>query len=121
MPTLPLTLQLGGGAEILFNGKREHKIEVSIGEDENFTINALLKWILLNMLNKCDRSDLLIINGTVRPGILLLVNDTDWEVLDGVSVFVLMQHLLFIRFSFQLHTKLHKDDVVTLLSTLHGG
>lgn len=38
-----------------------------------------------------------------RPGILVLVNDTDWELLDG------------------LNCPLKNQDEVVFISTLHGG
>jgi len=38
-----------------------------------------------------------------RPGILVLVNDCDWELMDG------------------LNYALHDGDVVIFISTLHGG
>lgn len=40
---------------------------------------------------------------TVRPGVLVLVNDCDWEL------------------SGQLDTILEEKDVVVFISTLHGG
>ena len=40
---------------------------------------------------------------TVRPGILVLVNDCDWELLDGLEYVV------------------KEGDIVTFISTLHGG
>jgi len=46
---------------------------------------------------------LFIENGTVRPGILVLVNDTDWE-LEGEG-------------GYQLQDK----DEIVFISTLHGG
>lgn len=42
-------------------------------------------------------------NGTIRPGILTLINDTDWE-LEGEEEYVL-----------------ESGDVVSFTSTLHGG
>ena len=40
---------------------------------------------------------------TRRRGILVLINDRDWELLEGV------------------HTELMVGDKVTFISTLHGG
>lgn len=42
-------------------------------------------------------------NGKVRPGILVLINDVDWELLDRDK------------------TKLEDKDTVCFISTLHGG
>jgi ubiquitin related modifier 1 len=41
--------------------------------------------------------------GSVRPGIIVLVNDTDWELLDTVNY------------------KIEDKDNVAFISTLHGG
>lgn len=49
------------------------------------------------------RTNLLIDKGTVRPGILVLVNDIDWELLGG------------------LNANISDGDNVTFISTLHGG
>lgn len=35
-----------------------------------------------------DRASLLIVDGNVRPGILVLVNDTDYEITGGVSCLI---------------------------------
>jgi ubiquitin related modifier 1 len=50
-----------------------------------------------------ERPELFMQGDTVRPGILVLINDTDWELEQG------------------LETLCHHNDVVTLISTLHGG
>lgn len=49
------------------------------------------------------RAFLLVEKETVRPGILVLINDTDWELLS------------------QLSTELKDGDTITFISTLHGG
>ena len=40
---------------------------------------------------------------SVRPGVLVLVNETDWELTGGVD------------------TELSEGDTVVFISTLHGG
>jgi len=104
MKTLRLQLQFSGGAETLLNGEKNHKIEVALPEEEGeFTAADLLGWIRSNLLVECEKPELLITNGNVRPGILVLLNDTDWEILNG------------------LKAQLKDGDVVTFISTLHGG
>jgi ubiquitin related modifier 1 len=78
---MKLNLIFSGGSEVLFDNKREHEVDVSSG----ITIKRLLSWILDNLIKDKDRSDLLITDGDVRPGILVLVNDTDYEITGGVS------------------------------------
>jgi len=104
MKTLRLQLQFSGGAETLLNGEKNHKVEVTLPEgEEEFTTADLLGWIRSNLLAECEKPELLITNGNVRPGILVLLNDTDWEILDG------------------LKAQLKDGDNVTFISTLHGG
>ncbi|PAV70233.1 hypothetical protein WR25_18575 [Diploscapter pachys] len=77
MKLIDLTLEFSGGSEFLVDGKKLH-------ED-------------------CNRPELLIDNGTVRPGVLVLVNESDWELFEGID------------------TELSNGDKVTFISTLHGG
>lgn len=86
MKTFRLELQFSGGAETLLNGEKNHKVEITLPEgEEEFTTADLLGWIRSNLLAECEKPELLITNGNVRPGILVLLNDTDWEIMDGVS------------------------------------
>ena len=50
-----------------------------------------------------DRVEMFCLEGTVRPGILVLINDADWE-LEGEEEYVLRE-----------------GDEVVFVSTLHGG
>ena len=52
---------------------------------------------------KDTRKELFVLNGSIRPGILVLINDTDWE-LEGEDKY-----------------ELKKGDNVLFVSTLHGG
>lgn len=97
---LPIELEFAGGAELLIKEKRKkHNITLPTSKK---TLGDLLAWIKDNLIS--ERPELLITNGnTVRPGILVLINDTDWELL-GESTY-----------------NLQKNDKITLISTLHGG
>lgn len=57
MASTSLTLNFSGGAESLFDGKRVH--EVTIKETDKLTVAQLLKWILVNLLSNCDKTELL--------------------------------------------------------------
>ncbi|KAH8293554.1 hypothetical protein KR054_001488, partial [Drosophila jambulina] len=65
------------------------------------TIANLLKWMHANILT--ERPELFLQGDTVRPGILVLINDTDWELLG------------------ELDYELQPRDNVLFISTLHGG
>lgn len=50
-----------------------------------------------------ERLELFMQNDSVRPGILVLVNDTDWELLG------------------ELDYEIKHNDRISFISTLHGG
>lgn len=64
-------------------------------------IRNLLKWIKQNLLK--ERPELFMQGESVRPGILVLINDADWELMG------------------ELDYKLQDQDNVLFISTLHGG
>ncbi|KAF8624694.1 hypothetical protein AX17_007025 [Amanita inopinata Kibby_2008] len=115
---LNLKIEFGGGMELLFSKQRSHKITIPArvpidnststsfaSEDGPNTkptdITYLIHHLKEHLLR--EREELFIENDTVRPGILVLVNDTDWE-LEGEGDYVL------------------KDgDEIVFISTLHGG
>jgi len=100
---LPIELEFAGGAELLIKEKKKrHNIALPTSKSSGTTLGDLLAWVKENLI--AERPELLIVNGnTVRPGILVLVNDTDWELL-GEQAYVLQA-----------------NDKITLISTLHGG
>ncbi|XP_033340205.1 ubiquitin-related modifier 1 [Megalopta genalis] len=91
-------IQFGGGAELLFNNKKKYDVNLPGNE---WTIQSLLFWIKDNLLK--ERPELFLQGDTVRPGILVLVNDTDWELLGEGNY------------------KLCSGDAILFISTLHGG
>ncbi|XP_017880448.1 ubiquitin-related modifier 1 [Ceratina calcarata] len=95
---IPVIIEFGGGAELLFDKKKRHEVNLSGNE---WTIHKLLFWIRDNLLR--ERPELFIQDNTVRPGILVLVNNTDWELLGEGDY------------------KIKSGDVITFISTLHGG
>ncbi|XP_072287564.1 ubiquitin-related modifier 1 isoform X2 [Pyxicephalus adspersus] len=98
----PINLQLefGGGAELLFDGVKKHHVTLP-SQSDPWDIKHLLVWIKDNLLK--ERSELFIQGDTVRPGILVLVNDADWELMG------------------ELDYKLQDQDNIVFISTLHGG
>ncbi|XP_071575269.1 ubiquitin-related modifier 1 isoform X2 [Temnothorax nylanderi] len=73
---LPLTVEFGGGAELLFDGRKRYEVDLP---GEEWTLKRLLGWLRDNLLT--ERPELFMQGDTVRPGILVLVNDADWELL----------------------------------------
>eukprot|EP00045_Choanoeca_perplexa_P016842 m.232390 g.232390 ORF g.232390 m.232390 type:complete len:175 (-) comp17373_c0_seq13:1959-2483(-) len=97
---LNIKLEFSGGAELLVGNVREHNLSLA-DQDEPWTIRQLLPYIRDNLLK--ERPELFMDQETVRPGILVLINDTDWDLLD------------------ELDAKLSEGDTVVFISTLHGG
>ena len=95
-----VTLEFSGGAELLFKKVKKH--EVTLPESPKpWTIGSLLFWVKDNLL--AERPELFIQGDSVRPGILVLINDADWELMG------------------ELEYKLEDGDRIVFISTLHGG
>uniref|UniRef100_A0A452ECQ6 Ubiquitin-related modifier 1 n=1 Tax=Capra hircus TaxID=9925 RepID=A0A452ECQ6_CAPHI len=91
-----LCLRSGSLRAIVFEGVIFCSVLSSAGD-----IRSLLVWIKKNLLK--ERPELFIQGDSVRPGILVLVNDADWELLG------------------ELDYQLQDQDSVLFISTLHGG
>ncbi|XP_069842177.1 ubiquitin-related modifier 1 isoform X2 [Dendropsophus ebraccatus] len=89
-----------GGAELLFQGIKKHHVTLP-SQSDPWDIRLLLVWIKENLLR--ERPELFIQGDTVRPGILVLINDADWELMG------------------ELDYKLQDQDNIVFISTLHGG
>ena len=97
---LEVVVEFSGGAELLFGKKKQHKLSLS-QDGDTWTLQRLIMWLRDNLLT--SRPDLFVQNNSVRPGILVLVNNTDWELLDCLDY------------------QLQQNDIVVFISTLHGG
>ncbi|KAJ1500793.1 Ubiquitin- modifier 1 [Coelomomyces lativittatus] len=101
MPSsFPLRIYFSGGTELLFGGIKSTHIDFpfTLGKA---TLKDLLPWLRDNLLK--ERPELFMDGNTIRPGILILINDVDWE-LEG-----------------QLDYLLRENDEIVFISTLHGG
>ena len=102
---MPITIQIefGGGSEYLFGNKKNIPVTFSkknLG-GKNATVQDLLDKMRTEFLQ--EREELFFQDKTVRPGVLVLVNDTDWEILGSEEY------------------ELEDKDVISFISTLHGG
>uniref|UniRef100_A0A023FU26 Ubiquitin-related modifier 1 homolog n=1 Tax=Amblyomma parvum TaxID=251391 RepID=A0A023FU26_AMBPA len=95
-----LRVEFGGGAELLFGNQKKHDVAIPSGT-QKCTVSDLIMWLKENLLK--GKEELFVQEKTVRPGILVLVNDTDWELLGGLTY------------------ELKSNDNVLFISTLHGG
>uniref|UniRef100_A0A023FGG6 Ubiquitin-related modifier 1 homolog n=1 Tax=Amblyomma cajennense TaxID=34607 RepID=A0A023FGG6_AMBCJ len=73
-----LRVEFGGGAELLFGNQKKHDVAIPSGP-QKCTVSDLIMWLKENLLK--GKEELFVQEKTVRPGILVLVNDTDWELL----------------------------------------
>lgn len=101
MSSLSVTLEFSGGAELLFDKVKKHNVSLPDSVEKTWTVRDFLPWIRDNLLR--ERPELFMLRGTVRPGILVLINDTDWELCG------------------ELDYELQKGDNIVFISTLHGG
>lgn len=84
----------------MFGNHKELNVEVPTKDGELF-VRQLLIWARDNVLT--ERPELFMKDDSVRPGILVLVNDVDWEL------------------SGHLDSELEEGDNIVFISTLHGG
>ena len=97
---LQIYLEFSGGAELLFNNVKKHHVELP-DQTQPWTLRTLIAWIRENLLQ--ERPELFTVGESVRPGILVLVNNTDWELLG------------------ELDYEVVDGDNIVFISTLHGG
>ncbi|KIW71118.1 hypothetical protein PV04_03322 [Phialophora macrospora] len=102
--TIDISVEFTGGLELLFDNVAKHPVSLAKDADEGKppTVGFLVKY-LCDHLMKDSRKELFVLNDNVRPGILVLINDSDWE-LEGEDKYELAD----------------KDNIL-FVSTLHGG
>jgi ubiquitin related modifier 1 len=95
---IPITVEFGGGLDSITNTKTKCvNIDVPVQ-----TIGELIGWIRRNHVR--EKHDFFANgDGMIRPGVLVLVNETDWE-LEGKTAY-----------------QLQPGDRIAFISTLHGG
>ncbi|KAL5337088.1 hypothetical protein BJX70DRAFT_253894 [Aspergillus crustosus] len=93
-----------GGLEILFANERTHRLALPAQtlDGSRPNISFLLQYLADNLMRD-RRQELFLLEDNVRPGILVLINDADWE-LEGEEAYEIQQ-----------------GDNIVFVSTLHGG
>ncbi|XP_053380811.1 ubiquitin-related modifier 1-like [Mercenaria mercenaria] len=98
--SVKILVEFGGGAELLFDKVKKHEVALPCKETP-WTVRELLPWMKDHMLK--ERPELFLQGETVRPGILVLINDADWELMG------------------ELDYAIEENDKIVFISTLHGG
>ncbi|CCE78610.1 Piso0_000635 [Millerozyma farinosa CBS 7064] len=99
---IKIKVEFLGGLDVISSGVREHKCILPL-EEGDATLKDVIQFITKNVITDPKDIPVFICDETVRPGILVLINDTDWE-LEGGEDYVV-----------------ESGDVFTFTSTLHGG
>ncbi|KAL7641460.1 UNVERIFIED_CONTAM: hypothetical protein RMT77_007331 [Armadillidium vulgare] len=100
---LKLTLEWAGGSEMIFGNIRKRTVELSDEVLKGKDIRSLLKWLKADSGFLTHNPELFFSGDTVRPGILVVINDSDWELCN------------------ELDYQLQDGDFISFISTLHGG
>lgn len=104
-----ILLDFGGGLESLVTGENSPRIEVPHSELAEYSQDCrgsdLVHYLVDKRLGDKAKKALLDDNGSsLKPGILVLVNEADVELKGGLE-----------------ETKIEPGDSVSFISTLHGG
>mmetsp|Transcript_584 Transcript_584/g.983 ORF Transcript_584/g.983 Transcript_584/m.983 type:complete len:98 (+) Transcript_584:54-347(+) len=97
---MKLKVEFSGGLHLLFDKQKSLDVDVPL-KDSTLIMKDLISWLKDNKLR--ERSELFVSGDNVRPGILVLINDVDWE-LHGL-----------------LNYEVQENDNIVFISTLHGG
>lgn len=103
-PNLSIVVEFTGGLEMLFSNQRRHALSIPAIDKNNkpVTIAHLIEYLCENTMRD-TRQELFVLEGQIRPGILVLINDADWE-LEGEEAY-----------------EIQNGDNILFVSTLHGG
>ncbi|KAI3437868.1 hypothetical protein D9Q98_000314 [Chlorella vulgaris] len=94
-------LEFSGGLDLLFGNQKAVEADIPQQSGHQLTVAEAMAWARDNLLT--DRPELFMKGSSVRPGVLVLLNDTDWELCGELDALVA------------------DGDRVTFISTLHGG
>ncbi|PHH68725.1 hypothetical protein CDD80_7284 [Ophiocordyceps camponoti-rufipedis] len=105
-PAQPLTIsvEFSGGLEMLFADQRHLSLTLPAEDSRGrppsmaYLIHHLCQHVIQD-----TRKQLFVLDGHLRPGILVLINDADWELED------------------EERYELKPGDNILFVSTLHGG
>jgi len=89
---------------MLFGNKNKYDLELPSRDEAGVPIT--IAWLVQHLCDhvmKDSRRELFVLNNSIRPGILVLINEADWE-LEGEDKYEILD-----------------GDNILFVSTLHGG
>ncbi|KAI4917349.1 Ubiquitin- modifier 1 [Alternaria incomplexa] len=102
--TIPISIEFSGGLEILFANQKKYDLALPAKDESGEPASvAFLVRYLCDKVMKDPRKELFVLDDTVQPGILVLINEADWE-LEGEDKY-----------------EVQRGDHIMFVSTLHGG
>lgn len=101
--TIPIEVQFHGGLNEVFAGKRALNVALPVSSSRPATAGDLITHLTETSIPNKSKKNLFTTDGTVTPGILVVINEADWDVDDKEN------------------TELNAGDEVVFISTLHGG
>lgn len=100
--TINVKVEFLGGLDIISDNVKEHKCKIE-GNEGAISMKDVIQYVCENIIKDPKDIPVFIEDESVRPGILVLINDTDWE-LEGMESYMV-----------------ESGDIITFTSTLHGG
>ncbi|CAK7224092.1 Ubiquitin-related modifier 1 [Sporothrix curviconia] len=103
--TIPVVVEFSGGLEMLFADQKRLDLQLPAVDASGrpATVGFLIAHLCATAITD-GRKDLFVLDGDhLRPGILVLINDADWE-LEGEEAYAVQ-----------------RNDNILFVSTLHGG
>lgn len=99
---MQVNVEFSGGLELMFESKKQIQLTFEEKKEEDpYQLKDVIEELRKSHLK--EKEEMFIQQGTVRPGIIVLVNDTDWELLEADDYVI------------------QPNDTVSFISTLHGG
>ncbi|KAJ2547675.1 Ubiquitin- modifier 1 [Coemansia sp. RSA 1933] len=102
--SVTVNVEFSGGMELLMKDnvqKTQIELAVPAEKQQQPTVRDLIVYVRDQVV--AEKKELFSKNDTVCPGILVIINEVDWEVEDGID------------------TVISDGDSVLFISTLHGG
>ena len=97
--TKNIKVEFSGGLESLFDNKKN--LELQVPADDKFTMKSLID--VLRKEHLTENEDMFMSGDSVHHGIMVMINDSDWELKGGADY------------------KIENNGTLAFIFTLHGG